>query len=160
MHPETPEQGLTLEELFAGRGMDIPQMLAHLKRTAAQLGLPFGTRTRTFNSRRAQELGKWAEDEGRGDAFHREAFQAYFAQGRNIAQDEVLKKMAAAVGLDGDRALAVLQEGRYKEAVDRDWQRARELGVNAVPTFQMHDQLLVGAQSVATLDRFVRGEVF
>ena len=60
LHPETPEAGLTLEELFAGRPVDIKQVLAHLNRTAKDLGLPFGKRERTYNSRLAQELGKLA----------------------------------------------------------------------------------------------------
>lgn len=54
---------------------------ADLKATAAKLGLPFGDRTATCNSRRAQELGKWAEAENRGEPFHRLAFEAYFVKG-------------------------------------------------------------------------------
>jgi len=41
LHPKTPEEGLTLEDLFAGQNMDIPQMIAHLQKTADGLGLPF-----------------------------------------------------------------------------------------------------------------------
>lgn len=40
LHPETPKQGLTLEELFAGRDVHIPAVLARLKKAAAELGLP------------------------------------------------------------------------------------------------------------------------
>ncbi|MBI5064136.1 MAG: DsbA family protein, partial [Desulfatitalea sp.] len=81
LHPETPEEGRTLDDLFAGRGVDIPAVLARLKSTAAGLGLPFTERSMTYNSRRAQELGKWAEESGQGEAFHRRAFEAYFAHG-------------------------------------------------------------------------------
>ncbi|MGD8706085.1 MAG: DsbA family oxidoreductase, partial [Syntrophobacterales bacterium] len=53
LHPNTPEEGLTLDELFSGRGIDIPALLEHLRRVADECGLPFGMREKTFNSRRA-----------------------------------------------------------------------------------------------------------
>jgi predicted DsbA family dithiol-disulfide isomerase len=84
LHPETPAAGLTLKELFAGRPVDIKQVLAHLNRTAKDLGLPFGKRERIFNSRLAQELGKLAEEQGCGQRYHMAAFKAYFADGLNI----------------------------------------------------------------------------
>jgi len=40
--------------------MDIPAAMARIKKIAAELDLPWGERKRTFNSRLAQELGKWA----------------------------------------------------------------------------------------------------
>ena len=90
LHPETPEEGLTLEELFAGRNIDIPQAMARLKKVAEELGLPLGERKKTYNSRLAQELGKWAETKGKGDEFHDAVFRAYFVDGKNIAKADVL----------------------------------------------------------------------
>jgi predicted DsbA family dithiol-disulfide isomerase len=156
LHPETPEEGRTLEDLFAGRPVDVPAMLAHLRRTAAQLGLPFGERRMTFNSRRAQELGKWAESAGRGREFHQAVFKAYFAQGLNIARRPVLRQIVESVGLPGDDALAALDAGDYRQAVDRDWQRTRTMGITAVPTFDLDGRQLVGAQTYAALADLVR----
>lgn len=70
LHPEIPEAGQSLEELFKGRDVDIPAMLARLQQVAGAEGLPFGERTMTYNSRLAQELGKWAEEMDAGDCFH------------------------------------------------------------------------------------------
>jgi len=42
-------------------------MMVRLKNAADAEGLPWGTRKMTYNSRLAQELGKWAEEKGRGD---------------------------------------------------------------------------------------------
>jgi predicted DsbA family dithiol-disulfide isomerase len=145
LHPETPDEGRTLDELFAGRGVDIPAVLARLKSTAAGLGLPFTERNMTYNSRRAQELGKWAEAEGRGDAFHLLTFEAYFAHGRNIARLDVLMELAAAAGLDPGTARTVLNQGHFAAAVDEDWRRCRAAGITAVPTFQIGGRRLVGA---------------
>ena len=147
LHPETPLEGQTLEELFAGRGLDIPRMLAHLKKTADGLGLPFGKRPNTYNSRRAQELGKWAESQGRGDQFHHAAFAAYFADGRNIADMEVLADIAAAAGLPGKDVSQVIETGRYSATVDADWQRSNQLGIQVVPTFHANGRKMEGAKS-------------
>jgi len=60
LRPETPEE-VTPAELFAGRDVDIPSRLNRLKKAASDCGLPLGTREKTYNTRRAQEVGKWAE---------------------------------------------------------------------------------------------------
>ena len=54
-----------------------------------------GERTRTYNTRKAQELGLWAMDSGRGDPFHQAAFRAYFVHGRNLAKryDKLSQKL-------------------------------------------------------------------
>lgn len=130
-------------------------MVAHLQQVAARLGLPFGQRTMTFNSRFAQELGKWAEAQGRGEQFHRAAFRAYFAEGRNIGDIEVLTAVARSAGLSGRGARDIIESRACKQAVDDDWQRSRREGVTAVPTFQLHDDRLVGAQPTAVLEKFL-----
>ena len=158
LHPETPEEGLTLEELFAGRPVDIPQMLGRLKEVAQELGLPLGSRERTYNSRLAQELGKWAEGKGVGDAFHDAVFRAYFADGKNIAHIPVLAELAASVGLPGDEARTVLEARAFRETVDQDWKRSRIIGVTAVPTFVMGRRGVVGAQPYEVLEELVRGQ--
>ena len=146
MHPDTPESGLSLEQLFANQPVDIHAMLARLKQVAAELNLPFGERSMTYNSRLAQELGLWAEGQGKGDAFHAAAFQAYFADGKNLALAPVLLELAGAVGLPKDPAEAVLKTRSYADAVDQDWALARQKQVTAVPTFIMGINKLVGAQ--------------
>jgi predicted DsbA family dithiol-disulfide isomerase len=156
LHPEIPEQGRSLEELFAGRGVDIPAVIEKLKKTAESLGLPFGDRHTTFNSRRAQELGKLAEARGQGEAFHRIAFQTYFVQGRNLAKTEVLLDMAAAAGLDLASARKALTENTYRDAVDADWQRSYDIGITAVPTFRIQAQVLVGAQPYQALENLMQ----
>ncbi len=130
-------------------------MLAHLKQVARDLQLPFGDRKMTYNSRLAQELGKWAEQKGKGDAFHDAVFRAYFADGRNIADVNNLADIATSVGLDAKEAHEILTARTFKEAVDSDWTRAYESRVTAVPTFLMNGQTLVGAQPFNALANFM-----
>ena len=155
LHPDTPEDGLTLQQLFANQPIDIDAMLARLKQIAAELNLPFGERTMTYNSRLAQELGLWAEDQGRGDAFHMAAFKAYFADGKNLARASVLMELVDAAGLPQDQAATVLKTRSYAAPVDADWALARQKQVTAVPTFIMGINKLVGAQPYEALVQMV-----
>jgi len=155
LHPETPEEGQTLEELFAGQGKDIPGMLARLKQVAAAEGLPFGDRKMTFNSRLAQELGKWAELQGKGQAFHRAIFRAYFADGLNIGKRQILLDVAVSLGLPAEEAKTVLAQRSFRTAVDQDWERSEQLGIDSVPTFAMAGRTLAGVGPYEELARFV-----
>jgi predicted DsbA family dithiol-disulfide isomerase len=131
-------------------------MIDNLRVTANQLGLPFGARGKTYNSRLAQELGLWAEDQGKGEPFHLAAFRAYFADGLNLAKLPVLVELARAVGLPTKEAEKIVTSRAYKDKVDRDWADSRLKSVNAVPTFIMGQHKLIGAQSYEALRELVR----
>jgi len=131
-------------------------MLDRLKSVATDRGLPFGVRTRTYNSRRAQEAGKWAESRNKGEEFHMAVFKAYFAHGLNIAKVPVLVEVAESVGLKGVEE--ALSEGTFKEAVDSDWRYSRNRGIKAVPTFAAKGRMVVGAQPYNVLVDLIRGE--
>lgn len=155
LHPDTPESGLTLDELFAGRGIDIPAAQARLARLITDEGLPYGERSMTYNSRLAQELGKWADTLPEGHAIHLALFQAYFVDNVNLAKIENLTKIAARVGLPAADAEHMLTERRFRAAVNEDWQRSRELGITGVPTFVISNRMLVGAQPLEQLESLV-----
>jgi predicted DsbA family dithiol-disulfide isomerase len=137
---------MTLDQLFAGRPIDWNEIMIRLKKAAADASLPFSERTMTYNSRLAQELGKWAENLGSGEAYHRAVFRAYFVQGKNIGNVEELVGLIGQLGLPVDEARNVLEQRNFKEAVDQDWSRSHQLGIRAVPTFILGPQILVGAQ--------------
>ena len=120
-------------------------------------GLPFNPeRAMSYNSRRAQELSKWAEEKGKGDEIHDALFCAYFVDVKNIGKVEPLAEIAQSVGLPPDEATDVLLSHKYKEAVDEDWRRCAAYGVNAVPTFLAGKYLMVGAQPYEELERLVQ----
>jgi predicted DsbA family dithiol-disulfide isomerase len=153
LHPETPEEGMELSELFAGREEFIEAMQSKLAHAAAIEGLPITKRTRTYNSRLAQELGKWAESRGSGDQFHRAVYRAFFVDGVNIALVDELLKIAESVGLQADEALKILNTRSFVAAVDADWQRSRDMRITAVPTHLFERKRLAG---FAPYDDFVR----
>lgn len=155
LHPETPEEGSSLEELLAGRNLDISEVHASLKKVADSLGLPFGSRSMIYNSRRAQELTKWAESLGKGDECHDAMFRAYFVDCLNIAKIPILKDIVNSIGLPGSEVEKVLSEGLFKDAVDRDWEYCRACDILAAPTFIVNGKRAVGAQPYETLRQLV-----
>ena len=130
-------------------------MMAHLKQVAFKLALPFGERKKTYNSRLAQELGKFAEQKGKGDEFHKAMFRAYFVDGQNIGKLSILIELAESIHLSGKDSQKVIQERAYKDLVDLDWKRSHELGVTAVPTFLFNHQRLMGTQNFETLEKLL-----
>jgi predicted DsbA family dithiol-disulfide isomerase len=156
LHPETPAEGKSLQELFAGRGYDIVKMQAQMRARMTAEGLPYGDRKMTYNSRLAQELGKWADTQPGGEKLHDAIFRAYFVDGKNIGDANVLVQLAESVGLPADKAREVLEKRLYKSAVDADWQKSREYGVTGVPTFVIGRRGVVGAQPYEALEQLVK----
>ena len=156
LHPDTPAQGRSLDDLFAGRNVDRKAMHAQMKARMDAEGLPYGERTMTYNSRLAQELGKWADTQPGGDALHDALFRAYFVEGRDISDSAVLLEIASGVGLPVDGAREVLERRMFKDAVDADWKLSREYGITGVPTFVVGRQGVVGAQPYEALEQLVR----
>jgi predicted DsbA family dithiol-disulfide isomerase len=155
LHPDTPAEGLSLEELFRGRNVDIQAAHARLQALMDAEGLPYRPRSHTYNSRLAQEVAKWAETKPGGEAVHDALFKAYFVDGRNIGDSAVLMDVAGSVGLPADEAAHALTERRYRTAVDADWAKSREYGVTGVPTFVSGGRGVVGAQPYEALVQLV-----
>ena len=127
-----------------------------MKALMEQEALPYNSgRGMTYNSRLAQELAKWAESKGRADEIHDPLFRAYFVEVKNIGKREVLAEIAGEIGLPRDEAVEALASRSFKEAVDADWRRCAELGVDAVPTFLIGRHALVGAHPYEELERLV-----
>ncbi|UCG26432.1 MAG: DsbA family protein [Chloroflexota bacterium] len=146
LHPETPQNGRRLDELF-GPHADIPAMMRNLKARMDAEGLPFDEgRHMTFNSRLAQELAKWAEGRPESEALKMALYQAYFVDGQNVGDATVLLRVIEKIGLPLDEAQEVLEQRTMRPAVDADWQHARGIGVTAVPTFAVGLTGVVGAQ--------------
>jgi predicted DsbA family dithiol-disulfide isomerase len=157
LHPDTPAEGRALADLFAGRSADQRRaMHAQMKARMDAEGLPYGERTMTYNSRLAQELGKWADTQPGGEAIHDALFRAYFVDARDISQPAVLLKIAREVGLSVDAAREVLDKRTFKDAVDADWKLSREYGITGVPTFVVGRHGVVGAQPYDALERLVQ----
>ena len=144
-----------MAEVYAGRNVDPEAMYARMKRLMDEEGLPYGRRTHTYNSRLAQELGKWADTQPGGEAIHDALYKAYFVDARNIGDPDILVEIARSAGLPAEEARDVLTERRFKDAVDADWAKSRQYGVTGVPTFVAARYGVVGAQPYEVLEQLL-----
>jgi predicted DsbA family dithiol-disulfide isomerase len=119
-------------------------------------GLHYGDRTHTFNSRLAQELAVWPDGLGATDLLHDALFRAYFVDGLNLADPDVLVAAATSSGLDSREARGVLEERRFAEMIDADWDAARQAGVTGVPTVIAAGLGVVGAQPYEVLESLMK----
>ena len=111
----------------------------------AEAGLPVSRDiTVVPNSRKALRLSELAREHGRFDALHRRLFDAYWARGLNLGEDEVLL----------DDARDVLGTERYLDVVQRETRSAIAAGVTGVPAWVVDERFLVpGAQPHELFER-------
>ena len=90
---------------------------------------------------------KYAEAQGKGDAFHAAVINAYWREGQSIDDQEVLKQIAAQVGLQGEDLAASLEEPNWAQAVQADIALANGNAITGVPALVFEEKYLVsGAQ--------------
>jgi len=155
LHPDTPAEGRSMEELFAGRDYDPEASYQRMKGLMDQEGLPYSRRSHTYNSRLAQELGAWAETQPGGEAIHDVLYKAYFVDGKNVGDVDTLLEIAEAAGLPADGAREVLEQRSFEKVVDADWAKSRDYGVTGVPTFVAGGYGVVGAQPYEALEQLM-----
>ncbi len=85
-------------------------------------------------SRRALEAAEFARDQDRFDEMHNALFRAFFEEGKDLNDLNVLLDVGASVELDRTQLCTALEEGRYTDKVIADERLASEVGVQAVPT--------------------------
>jgi len=130
-----------------------------IRARGAEVGFRFqmDKRNRIYNTFDAHRLLYWAELEGRQQALEHALFEAYFSEGKNPSDREVLVDIATAVGLDAKRARQVLFSGEYAQEVRERERFYLEQGVQAVPAVIIDDRHLIqGAQPVEAFERALR----
>lgn len=144
--PPPPEY---LERVKAGR-----PRLYEIARTQYDLELnpgPFG-----FDSRPALIGAKFAEAQGRGEAYHAGVMHAYWQDARDISQIDVLLEIATDAGLDAEAFRAAQSDPHSIAAVDADIEQARLYGISGVPAMVFVNKYLVsGAQPYDVLSNAV-----
>jgi predicted DsbA family dithiol-disulfide isomerase len=84
-------------------------------------------------SRKAHEAAEFARQSGRLDAMNNALFKAFFEDGRDLADIEVLLDIGQSVGLGAGELREALTSGRYEQRVIEDQQLARQIGISGVP---------------------------
>ena len=155
LHPDTPIEGRSLQELFGGG----PEAISEKQERMAGL-MADDEQIRTIleilqNSLLAQELGKWADTQPGGEAIHDILYKAYFVEALNVSDHDVLLNAAEQAGLSREAALDVITNRTFKDAVDADWMKSRQYGVTGVPTFVAGGAGAVGCQPYEVLEQLM-----
>ncbi len=145
IHPETPPEGTPLLTMFPS--IDAENMTQRLNNAGAPFGIAFAKIVRISNSRLSLEAAEFAKEHDRFDGFHSALFQAYFSQGRDIGNIEILASIAGDAGLDAEAMKEAVQTGKYRPMIEAARKEAARLDVNAAPTFIIENkERIVGAQ--------------
>jgi predicted DsbA family dithiol-disulfide isomerase len=103
---------------------------------------------------------QYARDHGRGNDYNHRVLQAFFVEGQDIGQVDVLTRLAGEVGLDEREFEEDLRTRKHREAHQQALRHAyEEAGVTGVPKFVIGNQVLTGLQDRETLEAVVGEEM-
>jgi predicted DsbA family dithiol-disulfide isomerase len=152
LQPAMPAGGLPWNEFVErkfGGWQRARGMFAHVAAAGASEGIRFDfERVATApNTRDAHRLVLLAEEHALGYEAAEALFAAYFAEGRDVGDREVLAAIGAEVGLDAERVREALEGSAYVDEVEESQREAGENGISGVPFFVFDSRFAVsGAQ--------------
>jgi predicted DsbA family dithiol-disulfide isomerase len=150
LHSEYPPEGIPRTELLRRYGEVFHE---NLERWFERDGLVYNPPPDVVpNSRAALRLTELARSQGKHAMTHERLMLAYWEQALNIGDPEILRSLAAELGLDG--ADDVIEGDLYESEVALATTRAHAAGINAVPAFLLDRRLIVlGAQADEVFER-------
>jgi predicted DsbA family dithiol-disulfide isomerase len=163
LNPQMGAEGEDVAEHIAHKYGSTAEQLAQnqemIRARGAALGFVFdmSKRARIYNTFDAHRLLHWAESTGKQKALKQALFTAYFTEGRNPSDPQVLEDIAAKVGLDRDRAREILASDEYAAEVRAREQLYLSNGIHAVPAVILNNRYLIsGGQPVEVFERALR----
>jgi predicted DsbA family dithiol-disulfide isomerase len=154
LNPDLPSEGIPRSEYIARKFGARGNTYERVSKVGETVGIPFafGNIKVQPNTVNAHRLLHYAEQQGRQDAVAEVLFEAYFINGANITDVDVLADVAAKAGLDREQARAWLASDAERDVVMRADVEARNAGVGGVPFFIFNRRIGVsGAQDPETL---------
>ena len=110
------------------------------------------------NTNMAHEATAFAKDKGLDGEFHHAAARAYWEEGVDLGNKDVLLNLGAECGLDASELSAALDSGQYRQYVLSEDQAARDLGVFGTPTYRVNGaDPDFGDKSVAEMTSMIEG---
>lgn len=120
-----------------------------------ELGLDFQMpQIKVANTIKAHLLLHEAHEQGLQWACKMRLLKAYFSEGKNIDDIQVLQELAQEVGLKTDHLDLAILGGKHSRAFTQDLQEAQELGLRGVPYFLFDRKIAIhGAREVEAFER-------
>jgi predicted DsbA family dithiol-disulfide isomerase len=103
------------------------------------------------NTRKALALAEWARGQGRLHEVRTGLMDAYWREGLDLEDEAVLARVAVAAGLDAPAALRGSREPEILGRVAAMGREAASAGVTGIPTFDIGEERVVGAQPYPVL---------
>lgn len=158
MAPEGMDRREYLERKFGGKEGAVrayAPVVEHAEK--AGLAIDFEAMQRTPNTLDAHRLIHWAGVEGKQTEAVDALFAAYFTEGRDIGDAEVLADIADSIGMDAAVVLKLLKSDADRDDIAKRDSHSREMGVSSVPTFIVANQHAVpGAQPPELWEQVIR----
>ena len=156
--------GATVDRFAKKYGLSIQgaqQRIDGISQMGRDAGLDFRyaeTRyTNTFDAHRLTKLAQQSGDEELTDRLSERLYKAYFAEGLELADHDVLLRIACEEGMDADRVKALLATDEFSMDVRLDEREAARYGVRGVPYFVLNNQLAIpGALPVESMEQAIR----
>jgi len=157
LNPAMPPGGLERSAYYTakfGSEAGAANLIANVTANAHNDGLEmdYSRIARVPNTIAAHRLIWYAERTNRQDAVVDGLFRAYFVEGRNIEDNDVLADIAVAAGIDPDAVATLLAGDEGFDIVRAAAKQAHRAGIQGVPAFIFNDRFLFsGAQSPETI---------
>jgi predicted DsbA family dithiol-disulfide isomerase len=161
LNPQMPAEGEDATEHLARKyGASKEQLAATretLRQRGAEVGFTFGERPRVWNTFDAHRLLYWAAQEGRQRELKHALLAAYHTHAKNPGSHEVLLRLCEELGLDVQRARAILDSNEYADEVRASERFYQEQGISAVPSVIINGRHLIqGGQPPEAFERALR----
>lgn len=139
------------ETLMKNKGLaedEVENMFKGVTQRAKEVGLNYDfSKMTNANTKKAHQVAKFAEAQGKGAEVSEALLQAHFLENRSLNEETVLLDVAEQQGLDRKQVAEALAQQTYLGPVNLDIQEARELGIRGVPFFVIERQYAIsGAQ--------------
>ena len=152
IHPDWPATGIPAEKIYGAQGSESRKAAwERISTMATEIGLTMRPPSVLTNSYNALAACEYAIVQGKGEELEERVYRAYFNDGANIGDVEVLKTLASDVGLDGGSVEEAISSQPIQLKLKNNALVAHQHGVSGVPTFFIGNYPLVGAQSETTM---------
>lgn len=161
MAPEGQDITEHLSQKYGISPAQIAQNREAIRARGAAVGFEFsmGGRSRIYNTFDAHRLLHWAEGEGSGKqaALKHALLSAYFTEDQNPSDHALLLSKVAQVGLDVERARAILESDEFTAEVRERQQFYLQQGINSVPAVIINNRHLIsGGQPPEVFEQALR----
>ena len=143
LRPDTPKEG-KVRELRPGESAD--QLSEPLRTYAEEAKLVMRRPPIVSYTMPALQATEYAQEQGKFMEFHWAANRAFWEDGKDLGDLEVLGEIAESVSLDSKDMIKHLEDKHYTATVMGQYQEALQHGIQAIPTFLVGNLLFSGAQ--------------